>query len=218
MTEPPHRRTRGTIERSYVAISRFFDAWVRIIEMDTRMREAREFLRPGAKVLIISPPTDAGIPLLVRANQHGETVLLCFSERLRRIGTSYREARGIERLDIAVGPFFQVPFANGEFAAVYANCFFDFCAEQEFDPLIEEVRRVLEPDGLLYAVYMAPPQTFPARIWAWVIRHFDFLRTGVHPVLVEPHLSHHGFVLSEGASIQRLGFPMRFTRAQKRSA
>jgi ubiquinone/menaquinone biosynthesis C-methylase UbiE len=218
MTEPPQPRTRRSIEHSYVAVSRFFDAWVRIIEMHTRMREARDPLRSGAKVLVISPPTDAGIPLLVRANQHGETVLLCFSERLCHIATSYREARGIERLDIAVAPFFQMPFAHGEFAAVYANCFFDFCAEQEFDSLIEEIRRVLEPGGVLYAVYMAPPLNVPAHIWTWFFRHFDFLSKGVRPVLVEPHLSHHGFVLSEGASVQRLGFPMRFTRAQKRSA
>jgi hypothetical protein len=53
------------VEESYFSVSRFFAAWVRMMEYHTRRMEALDSAHLGSRRLIISPPTDAGIPLLV---------------------------------------------------------------------------------------------------------------------------------------------------------
>jgi hypothetical protein len=78
------------VEKSYAAISWFFNPWVRLIEYHTRKMEVLESVHLGPRRLIISPPTDAGIPLLTRANAQGETELLCFSDRIEQIASQYR--------------------------------------------------------------------------------------------------------------------------------
>lgn len=204
----------GNIEQSYFRISRVFDAWVRLMEFNSRKREAEAPLLSGSKILIISPPTDAGIKLLANANVSGETFLLCFSERLAAIAETYARAHEAPSLDIRVEPFFRLPFADVEIAAIYANCFFDFCSEEQFDLVIGEMRRVLKADGMLFAAYMGMPRSVPSRLWAWLFRRFDFIGQGCRPVSIEQWLSRHGLMIHESLFTERLGFPLTFIVAR----
>lgn len=204
-----------SVADSFVSVSSFFETWVRIMEIHTRRAEVEDLGPVGARALIVSPPTDAGIPLLVEANRPGKTTLLCFSEELARIAKAHARKRGIEALDLLVAPFFRIPFSDGEVGAVYANCFFDFCSEEELEPVLREVWRVLQPRGSLFAVYMAPPSSLSSRFWAWLFRHFGFLSHGCHPISLAPHLSRCGFQVRRDLPAQRFGFPARYTWAEK---
>jgi len=204
-----------SIEHSYFSVSRFFDAWVRVMELHTRRMEVEESRHFGSKVLIISPPTDPGIRLIAKANQHGQTQLLCFSERLERIAITNSRERGIESLGIHVAPFFRLRFVDGELAAVYANCFFDFCKEQDFAAIFDEIWRVLKVRGSLHMVYMGSPTNFLSHGWTWAFRRLNFLSQGCHPVSIGPYLSRHGFLLQKDLFVERLGFPLRYTYAEK---
>ncbi len=73
------------VEESYFAVSCFFATWVRVMEHHTREMEVSDSAQLGSRRLIISPPTDAGIALLARANSRGKSELLCFSDRTERI-------------------------------------------------------------------------------------------------------------------------------------
>lgn len=205
------------LEQSYFSVSRYFDTWVRLMEIRTRTMEAEDSAHlQGARVLIISPPTDAGIPLLVRANRTCQTRLLCFSERLGRIAATYAKKHRVnEVLDISVAPFFRLPFPDGEFAAIYANCFLDFCHEGDLDAIFDEMHRALGINGSLFAAYMGHSNKFPARGWTWAFRRCGFISQGCHPVSVGPYLSRHGFSVRRDLSASRLGFPLRYTLAEK---
>jgi ubiquinone/menaquinone biosynthesis C-methylase UbiE len=179
--------------------------------------EVQDSLHWGSKILIISPPTDTGIRLLVKANQQGQSKLLCFSERLERIAAAYSRKHGIEALSTHVAPYFRIPFANEEFAAIYANCFFDFCQEQEFDMVLDEMWRTLKIGGTLFMVYMGFSRKHLARGWSWVFKQFNFISQGSHPVFIGPYLSRCGFLIRKDHPIERFGFPVRYTFAEKQA-
>lgn len=203
------------VEESYFAVSRFFAAWVRVMEYHTRKMEVSDSASLGSRRLIISPPTDAGIPLLARANAHGKTELLCFSDRIERIAADYSGRLGTDTLITHVAPFFSVPAPDETLSVVYANCLFDFCNQTDFGSMLAEIRRVLEPGGMLFAVYMGPPSSYGGRLWAWAFHRFSFLGNGCCPVSIASHLTRGGWRVVTDRSVVRLGFPARYTVSEK---
>ncbi len=129
------------IEETYPVVSGFFDLWVRLMEIRTRIREVEDSRLNNSRILIISPPTDRGIKVLAQANPRGETHLLCFSEALGEIAKAISICCDIK---ICVEPFFSVPFDDNHFDAVFTNCFFDFCQKSDFNGILKEIKRVLK--------------------------------------------------------------------------
>jgi ubiquinone/menaquinone biosynthesis C-methylase UbiE len=170
----------------------------------------------GSRALIVSPPTDPGIGLIARANRSGSTELLCFSDELERIATTYSRERGIESLRIRVAPFFELPFGDEELGVIYANCFFDYCEEGDYPLILDEMWRVLKRNGSLFAVYMGFPDGVAAKGWAWALRRLRFPFRGCHPTSMKPYLERHGFLVEKDVSLKRLGFPLRYNHARKR--
>lgn len=205
------------VEQSYFALSPYFDAWVRTMEMGTRRMEVEEMgaIR-GRRILIIAPPTDAGTPALARANESGETIVLAFSARNSRISSDYLRKRGAGSLtDVQVAPFFQLPFTDACFNAIYANCFFDFCSAADVGRILGELHRVLDADGTLCATYMGLPGNLAARGWAWLFGQFPSLSQGCHPVSLDSYLVRHDFSGRTDLSLTRFGFPLQYTVAVK---
>jgi ubiquinone/menaquinone biosynthesis C-methylase UbiE len=203
------------IEQSYYSVSRFFDIWVRVMELQTRRMELEDSVHGDSKILIVSPPTDTGIPLIAKANPDARITLLCFSERLKRIAEAYIQRHEIGPLRIQVAPFFRLPFADGEFGTVYANCFFDFCQEKDFAMILDEIWRVLMMNGSLFSVYTDYPGNFLAHGWVCACRQFTFLSQGCHPACIGSSLSRCGFLIRRDRLAGRLGFPLRYTFAEK---
>ena len=152
------------IEKTFTAIAGYFDVWVKIMEPGTRKLEVRDS-KPGTlKLLIISPPTDPGIIHLARANAKGETHLLCFNDDLAGIARTFAGKHGLKKINYCRAPFFEIPSDENYFDAIFANCFFDFCAETMFDLIIDELQRVLQKHGQLFAVYMSIPENLPGKL------------------------------------------------------
>lgn len=203
------------VEKSYFAVSWFFHSWVRLMEYHTRKMEVIESVQLGPRRLIISPPTDAGIPLLAHANSSGHTDLLCFSDRLQRVAVKYIRRRRIKSLATIVESFFQIPALDESLSAVYANCLFDFCAEEDFDLLLREIWRVLKPGGILFAVYMAPTSRLGGRFWTWIFDRLSFMSNGCHPVTIRVHLTRNSFKIQKEMFVRRLGFTVMYTVSER---
>ncbi len=202
------------IEESYLAASGFFDLWVRLMEIRTRIMEVEDSRLNDLRILIISPPTDRGIKVLAQANPRGETHLLCFSEALGDIAKEYSIRCNIKGLKTCVEPFFSVPFDDNHFDAVFANCFFDFCQESDFNDILKEIKRTLKSEGLFFSVYMAAPTDLIGRTWANVFRRFQSLSKSCHPVDIMPFLSKWSFKLKKDSIIRRFGFPVKYLIAE----
>ncbi|NOZ20326.1 MAG: class I SAM-dependent methyltransferase [Planctomycetes bacterium] len=203
------------IEKAYVALSRLISAWVALVEYHTRLMEAQDSDLRAAKILIISAPTDRGIVALTEANCQGESFLLCFTAEIEAIAQEYCRRRGITNIVTVVAPFFTIPYDEGEFDAVYANCLFDFCDPSNIPLMVEEIWRVLKQRGRLHSVHMGQPSRRLGRVWAWFFRRFPVLSGGCHPVSVAPLLLDRGFRLVRADAPERFGFPLRYTQAEK---
>lgn len=207
------------IEESYLALSGFFDLWVRIMEIRTRIMEVQDSRINNLRILIISPPTDRGIKVLTQANPKGESYLLCFSEALGEIGKEYSIQYNIEGLKICVEPFFSIPFFSipfddSHFDAVFTNCFFDFCQKSDFNDILREIKRTLKSKGLFFSVYMDVPADLIGRMWVNMFGRFQSLGQGCHPVDIIPFLSKWNFKLKKDLPIRRLGFPVKYLIAE----
>ena len=198
------------IEKSFTDVSGFFDTWVRIMEYETRIMEVQDLDINVKHILIISPPTDREIVCLSGANLNGETHLLCFTKESERIANNYLLKHGIANLTACVGSFFYIPFSNNYFDAVFTNCFFDFCEEDDFDAIVNEIKRVLKKNGLLFSVYMEPPTNIIGKIWSDLFNLFPGIVHGCHPVNIKPALTRSDFNITKDVSISRFGFPLKY--------
>lgn len=203
------------IEKSYIDISPFFDKWARIMEIKTRKMEVRDSRTNDLKILVISPPTDIGIKILTESNLEGESYLLCFSPTIGQIAQKYSNKHNIKNLKICIAHFFSIPFKDEYFDVVFANCFFDFCSESDFNEIIGEISRVLKHTGALFSVYMGFPLSPINKIWCNFIKHFPFFARGCHPVNIKPFLSKRKFQLKKELSLKRFGFPIKYIIAEK---
>jgi ubiquinone/menaquinone biosynthesis C-methylase UbiE len=202
------------IEESYLAVSGFFDLWVRLMEIRTRIMELEDSEIKNFKILIISPPTDIGIKMLAQANTGGETHLLCFSEALGEMAKEYSKKHNIENLEICVEPFFLIPFNDNHFDAVFTNCFFDFCQRRDFNDILKEIKRTLKSNGLFFSVYMDTPKDLIGRTWANLFEKVQALSQGCHPVDIMPFLPKWSFKLKKNVTFRRLGFPVKYLIAE----
>jgi ubiquinone/menaquinone biosynthesis C-methylase UbiE len=206
------------VEEAYYRGAKSFDFWVRLMESHTRRMQVEDSSHRGSRALIISAPTDCGIPLVASANRNTETNLLCFSDRTGRIATEYCARRGCQTVKVTVAPFFRIPFDNSYFSTVYANCFFDFCLEDDLDPILDEIWRVLKVGGSLLTVNMVGASTARARMWLWILRRLSVACEGLHPIAPAPRIGRRGFRILKDRSVSKLGFPMNYTHAEKLTA
>lgn len=203
------------IEESYNRIFWFFDRWVRVMELHTRRMEIRDSHISSHKILILSPPTDNGIKILTQANSEGETHLMCFSERLAEIAEKYSAKNRIDNLNISTDSFFNLPFKSEYFDAVFANCFFDFCQNSDFEMIIFEIKRILKKAGGLYSVYMNLPSLFFDHVWTNIIKLIPYLRNTIYPADIKDVLLQTGLQVEKDIMVRRFGFPLKYITAIK---
>jgi SAM-dependent methyltransferase len=200
------------IEKAYSRISPFFNPWVKLMEIQTREMELDDSGLGGMRILIISPPTDPGIRLLSQANPEGETYLMCFSSRLEETAKGFVPTGGLRTF---TAPFFRIPFGDEYFDAVFTNCFFDFCREDDFPMTVREIKRVLKKKGQLLSVYMDFPSTWTSRIWTGLFERVSILSQGSRPVDIRPTLEGQGFNVIKDISLLSRGFPLKYIQAEK---
>jgi SAM-dependent methyltransferase len=203
------------VEKSYVGLSWFFNYWSIIIESQLRIEEIHDSKMTNSKILIVSPPTDRGITLLTQANANGESYLLCFSALLERIAQRYSEKQRITKLRTCISPFFSIPFGEGYFDVIFANCFFDFCLESDFDTIISEMKRALSKNGLFFSIYMDFPSGLGDKTWFAFFKIFPWLSRGCRPVDIKPCLLKRNFKIKKDVSIRRFGFPLKYIIAEQ---
>jgi len=125
------------------------------------------------------------------------------------------ETLSLKERSIDVESFFQIPTPDERLSVIYANCLFDFCAEEDFDMMLHEIWRALKPGGILFVAYMAPTSGFGSNLWAWVFDHFTFMSHGCSPVTISAHLTGNGFAIQKEMSVRRFGFPVIYSVSQR---
>ncbi len=97
---------------------------------------------------------------------------------------------------------------RNHFDAVFANCFFDFCQQSDFNDILKEIKRTLKSEGLFFSVCMDAPTDLIGRTWVNVFGRFQLISKSCHPVDIMPFLSKRSFKLKKDLVIRRFGFPV----------
>lgn len=159
-------------------------------------------VRAGQHVLDVACGTGRGTVGLAQAvGQAGKVDALDLSEAMLAQAKAKLEKLGlIHQVELRQGNAQELPYPDETFDLVYNGYMFDLIPLDVFMPILEEMARVLKPDGKLVLVNMSKPderKTFYEKIYekGWAIMP-------CRPVLMSSYLPSAGFT-----DIQRLYRP-----------
>jgi ubiquinone/menaquinone biosynthesis C-methylase UbiE len=145
----------------------------------------------GQRVLVVACGTGRGMTELAQAvGPTGRVDALDLSEQMIEQARAKCEALGLEgRVHFKQGNAKELPYPDETFDIVYNGYMFDLIPLDGFEPILNEMRRVLKPAGKLVLLNMSKPdekKTFYESIYKW---------TGIpcRPVLMAPYLKSLGF-------------------------
>jgi ubiquinone/menaquinone biosynthesis C-methylase UbiE len=209
------RIPQSIIPSIYGRIARVYDLWAALTE--SRARRAclsRAAVRDGETVLEIAVGTGLAFRELVLANPSGRTEGIDLTEpMLERARRKVAALPGRHRL--RVGDAHRLDFEDGTFDLVVNNYMFDLLPEQDFAPILGEMRRVLRSSGRLVLVNMAVGESPQHRLYEAVYRLSPAMMGGCRGVALAPFVERAGFDEVRVERVSQLGFPSEIVSARK---
>lgn len=147
----------------------------------------------GDRVLDVGTGTGLALPSLCRSNPTGWTdavdvtpaMLARARQRLSEIPHDrYRLQRGIATA---------LPYLDNTFDAVYSSYLVDVLPADTRSSALDEMHRVLRPDGRLVLVYLTKPEKLYHQFWTSIAHIAPVLLGGARPVNIRPALSRSNF-------------------------
>lgn len=178
------------------------------MEIHLRKMQIKQVKPINGPVLMICPPSDAGLPLW-------ENHLLVVFCTTRIAAHCVRDGGTAGGQLVVVGEINRLPFSREIFGYVMANCLFDFCSANETGSLLAEISRVLCEGGQFSAAHMTAANGLLNRLWNTVFSKLQFLSGGCHPVDLTFQLNLFDLRQYENRFMTRAGFPIQFLRAKK---
>lgn len=146
----------------------------------------------GQRVLVVACGTGRGMTELAQAvGPTGRVDALDLSEQMIEQARAKSTALGLEeRVHFKQGNAKELPYPDDTFDIVYNGYMLDLIPLDGFEPILNEMQRVLKPGGKLVLLNMSKPdekKTFYETIYRW---------TGIpcRPVLMAPYLKSLDFV------------------------
>jgi ubiquinone/menaquinone biosynthesis C-methylase UbiE len=208
------RIPQDAISAVYTRIAWMYDAWAMLTE--TRARRVcleRARVKDGERILEVAAGTGLAFRELVRANPSGLTEGIDLTEAmLARARRKVASLPGRHRLRI--GDAHRLDFADDAFDLVMNNYMFDLLPEEDFVPVLRELRRVLAPGGRLVLVNMATSPRTTHRLYEWIYRLHPPLLGGCRGVTLGPFVQQAGFSDVHTEHLTQLGFASELVTAR----
>ena len=131
-------------------------------------------------------------------------------EKLERIGLA-------ERVELIEGDARDLGFTAEKFEAVFVSFVLELFKEEELLAILEEIRRVLKPEGRLVTVNIARKEESELEGWGvsyWLYQKMHRIFPGLvdcRPLKIEPYLSRAGFAVKEQVEYSMLGIPVEIS-------
>ena len=219
---PPSRAPRAVsagvpqeaIPAVYRRVAWIYDVWAALTEARARRASlARAAVRDGEAVLEVAVGTGLAFRELVRANPSGRTEGIDLTDAM--LARARRKVAGLPgRHRLRVGDAHRLDFEDGTFDLVTNSYMFDLLPEQDFDPVLREMRRVLKPGGRLVLVNMTSGGTWSQRLWEAVYRVSPSLLGGCRAVALAPAVRSAGFEDVRVERVSQLGVPSELLTAR----
>jgi len=215
----PRSFSKAGTRKAYSRVAWFYDAWGKLTETKAAQRVLElADIRDGEAVLEVAVGTGALFSQIVRRNPSGRNAGIDLSpSMLARVQKRLRGSNA-KRVSLQQGEAQNLPFPNASFDLLI-NCFMlDLLPEPAFEPILQEFRRVLKPNGRLVMATMAFGNKWYHGFWRGLAATFPALLTGCRPVLMQPYLEKTGFANISVEVVSQNTFPAEVLRAEARGS
>lgn len=212
----PSQRRPKTLRAVYTALAPVYDRLVPFVS-DTARSVGRSWLdvKDGERVLEVGTGPGRSFRQLVASNPTGWTSGIDLTPAMLAQARQRLAAVPHTRYGLRQGRATALPYPNRTFDAVFASYVIDVLPHAHVRPSLRELRRVLQPEGRLVLVYMAPPQTPPERVWARFARALPLLTGGGRPLALRPLLPEEGLPIQNHTTCTQAGLRSAITRATR---
>jgi len=206
----------ATNKSFYDRISRAYDLIADSSEQQAREagEEALE-LQQGERVLEIGYGTGSSLIHLTRqVGSVGHVEGIDISSGMQSVAREKIDQEGLgDRVNLLVGDARKLPHENETFDAVFASFTIELFALDEISPVLQEVKRVLKPQGRVGIVSMATvPEgekvSLLEKTYVWMHEHFPHI-VDCQPIDVTRFVREAGFTVSKEQDMEIWTMPVR---------
>jgi len=121
-----------------------------------------------------------------------------------------------DRFRIRRGRAQDLPYPDNAFDAVFSSYVVDVLPRPAMNTALDEMRRVVRPEGRLVLVVLIPPVRLPGRLWSTLARWAPLLLGGGRPIRPRPLLRQAGFSLNHADAQTQMGLRSGILQASPR--
>jgi len=210
-------RSKENARANYNRMSRWYDIIAGSSEKKYReLGLLKLAARPGERILEIGFGT--GHCILALAQAVGGTGKVCgidLSDGMLAV-TQNRlyEAGLLDRTDLRVGDAAELPFADGEFDAVFMSFTLELFDSPEIPIVLDQCYRVLRPGGRLSVVSLVKKPGTAVKIYEWFHEKMP-VAVDCRPIHAQTDLTTAGFSIQDVSVMSMWGLPVEIILARK---
>ncbi len=210
-------RSKENARANYNRMSRWYDIVAGSSEKKYRDIGLQKLAaRPGERILEVGFGT--GHCILALAQAVGETGKVCgidLSDGMLAV-TQNRlyEAGLLDRTDLRVGDAAELPFADGEFDAVFMSFTLELFDSPEIPIVLDQCYRVLQPGGRLSVVSLVKKPGTAVKIYEWFHEKMP-VAVDCRPIHAQTDLTTAGFSIQDVSALSMWGLPVEIILARK---
>ncbi|MGB8489838.1 MAG: methyltransferase domain-containing protein [Bacteroidales bacterium] len=205
-------RTKAQASKSYDKISHFYDYFAGGFESNFRKMALEQLnIKYGEAVLEIGFGTGHCLKEIAKAV--GETGTVCgvdISQGMLEVAQKRLEKAGLkDRIELYCGDAASLPYEEHKFDAVFMSFTLELFDTPEIPMVLDEIRRVLKPQGRLGVVSMSREDARSAlfSLYEWAHKKIPNY-ADCRPIYVEQSLKDAGFEIKYKNKVKEIGLPL----------
>ena len=207
---------KDEVPATYTRIAPFHDLLALLVEARAR-RQGLSWadIQDGEHLLEVGAGTGLTFQHLLEQNPNGWTEGIDRTPAMLRRAQKRAARSGTSRYRLRRGDAYALPFANHSFDLVWCSYMLDMLPLADFEPVLKEFKRVLEPGGRVVLVSETKGRRWYNQFWELLYRFHPPLMGGCRGVMLAPALQDAGFTNVRRAYVSQWSFPSEVVYGEK---
>ena len=207
---------KDEVPATYTWIAPFHDLLALLVETRAR-RQGLSWarVRDGEHLLEVGVGTGLTFQHLLEQNPNGWTEGIDRTPAMLRRARKRAARSGTSRYCLRRGDAYALPFANHSFDLIWSSYMIDMLPLTDFEPVLKEFRRVLQPGGRVVLVSETKGRRWYNQFWELLYRFHPPLMGGCRGVTLAPAVQAAGFRKVRRTYVSQWSFPSEVVYGEK---